>query len=112
MISDLFKLCDVTSCYNTQSRVTLISNFYLTYPFISDDLVSFLLQLVETQPTDGRWVLCGFGLLIGRRGTPGRTCGGDVLKVEILVAGQVFLLQGLKQHVWMVPNLSNRKSAM
>lgn len=92
--------------------MTLISHFYLTYPFISDDLVSFLLQLVETQPTDGRWVLWGFGLLIGRRGTPGGTCGGDVLKVEILVAGQGFLLQGLEQHVWMVPNLSNRKSAM
>lgn len=92
MISDLFKLCDVTSCYSTQNRVTIIFNFYLAYPFISDDLVSFLLQLVETQPTDGRWVLWGFGLLIGRRGTPGGTCGGDVLKVEILVAGQVFLL--------------------
>lgn len=55
--------------------------FFLTYPFISDDLVSFLLQLVETQPTDGRWILRGFGLLIGRRGTPGGTCGGDVFEV-------------------------------
>lgn len=104
MTSYLFKLCDVTSC--------VVSSFYLTYPFVSDDLVSFLLQLVETQPTDGGRVLRRFGLLIGHRGTPGGTRGGDVLKVEILVAGQVFLLQGLEQHVWMVPNLSNRKSAM
>ena len=54
--------------------------FSQTYPFISDDLVSFLLQLVETQPTDGRWILRVFGLLIGRRGTSGGT-RGDVFKV-------------------------------
>ncbi len=82
-----------------------------THPFVSDDLIGFLLQLVETQSTNWVWIFQGFGFLTGCCGTSGGTCGSDVIKVQVLVTGQVLLLQGLVQHVWMVPDLKNNRSA-
>lgn len=63
-----------------------------TYPLVGDDLVGSLLQLVQTQSPDGGRSLQGLGLLIGCGGTPCGTSGGDVIEVQVLVAGQVFLL--------------------
>lgn len=87
------------------------------YPFVGDDLVGPLLQLVQTQSTQGGRSLQGFGLLAGHGGAWSGTCcsgvgggggassGGDVIEVQVLLTGQVLLLQGLEQHIRVVPDL-------
>lgn len=89
-------------------------NVNLTYPFVGDDLIGFLLQLVQTQSTDGSGVIQRLRLLIGRSWAAGGSSGGHVVQVQVLVlvACQVLLLQGFIQDVGMVPDLrSNRKSS-
>lgn len=71
-----------------------------TYPFVGDNLVGLLLQLVETQPSDGVGALQGLGL-----GWVLTACRRHVVQVQVLLVGQALLLQGLVQNVWMVPNL-------
>ena len=71
------------------------------YPFIGDDLIGSFLDGV-----DGR--KRGVGLAVGLEAcTRGRApgVGSDVIQVQILFVGHVLLLQGLKQHVWVVPDL-------
>lgn len=65
---------------------------FQTYPFVRDDLIGFLLQLVETQSTYGVRILQGFGLLTGCSWTSSRSSGGDVIKIQVLVTCQIFLL--------------------
>lgn len=69
--------------FQYQHLLTLIgshfSNSLPTYPFICDDLIGFLLQLVKAQATDGVRVVQVLGLLIGWCRTS--SCRGDVIKV-------------------------------
>lgn len=84
----------------------------LTYPFVGDDLIGLLLQLVQAQSSDGGRVLQGLGLLIGCSRAAGGSSGGHVIEVQVLVlvTRQVLLLQGFIQDVGMVPDLrSSRK---
>lgn len=73
------------------------------YPFVGDDLVGLLLQSVETQPSDAVGVLRGLALLVG--GWAAGVAVGDVIQVQVLLIGQILLLQRLVQHVWVVPDL-------
>lgn len=73
------------------------------YPFVGDDLVGLLLQSVETQPADAVGVLRSLALLVG--GGAAGVAVGDVIQVQVLLIGQILLLQRLVQHVWVVPDL-------
>lgn len=59
----------------------LLNSSPWTYPFVSDDLIGFLLQLVKTESTNGVGVLNGLGLLTGCGWTSAETCGSDVIEV-------------------------------
>ena len=74
----------------------------MQYPFVSDDLIGPFLTGV-----DGRQSGVGVGLgLEAGGGAPG--VGGEVVQVQVLLVGQVLLLQCLKQHVGVVPDLHTK----
>jgi len=74
----------------------------LLYPVIGDDLIGSFLDGV-----DGRESCVGLavGLEAGASNWRAPGVGGDVIQVQVLFTGHVLLLQGLKQHVWVVPDL-------
>ena len=70
------------------------------HPFVGDDLIGSFLTVV-----DGRQSGVGLALEAGR-GAPG--VRGKVVQVQVLLVGQVLLLQRLKQHVGVVPDLHTK----
>ena len=80
--------------------------FRNTYPFISDDLVGLLLHLSQAESANRIRTIERFGLLIGCCLATG---GGDVIQVQVLLTGQVLLLQGLVQYVRVIPDLQEEE---
>lgn len=75
----------------------------MTYPFICNDLIGFVLRRIEWWQGAVNFAVAWVGYF-GFEASTVTSCS-DVIKVQVLLVGLVLLLQGFIENIWVIPDL-------